>query len=85
MREFIVDEVFGTARGTIVVIEGSASEVPIRRFAVTLQRPDGTVTHTHATIEIPLRRSPSSASNAALLIEGIDKSQAPRGSIVRIV
>lgn len=84
MREFTVDEAFGIARGTIVVIEGSASEVPARRFPVTVERPDGAVTHTHATIEIPLRRTPSSAGKAALLIEGIDKSQAPRGSIVRI-
>jgi hypothetical protein len=85
MREFIVNDVFGTARGTIVVVDGSTNDLPVRRFVVALQGPDGTIIHTHATVEIPLRRVNSSVSNAAILIESIDRSQAPRGSIVRIV
>lgn len=54
------------------------------RFGVILEQPDGTVTHGHATVEIPLRRTIVGA-HAAILLEGIDKSQVPRGSIVRII
>lgn len=85
MREFVVEEAFGTTRGTIVVVSGSANELPNRRFRVTLEQSDGTATHTYAMVEIPLRRTPSLVSSAAILIEGIDESNAPRGSIVRIV
>ena len=84
MRELVVDDAFSTTRGTVVAVEGSANELPVRRFAVTLQRCDGTLIHTHATVERLLRRNPQVRTHVAILIEGIDKSQVPRGSIVRI-
>lgn len=86
MPELVVEESFDISRrGVVVLFRGDPEDLPLAsRFSVWIQRPDGKIFTSEASVEYILRRQEVQDERCSLLIYQMTKAEAPPGSVVRV-